>query len=640
MPLQATSGAASYDAFGGGAAAVPNYIEDVFSTVLFNKSSFPATIDGVGFQPDFTWWKERSRAQPNFLMDTLRGPSSFLISNSTAAADTQTNLWVTNSDGWTSSSGAIALDQPYASWNWKRQPKFFDVVTYTGNGANRTIAHNLGSVPGFIIVKRTDATADWQCYHRSLANTQYMVLNSSAAVATGATRWNSTTPTDTVFSLGTDATVNASGGTYVAYLFAHNAGGFGLTGTDNVISCGSFTSDASGNATVNLGYEPQWVLHKRTAGGNWNQSDSMRGMAVTASQNLSPNLSNAESTNDAGNFATLPTSTGFEYSGGSANSTFIYIAIRRGPMKVPTTGTSVFAPIASSAGTGAIQTTGFPVDMQISAYRLGDGENSTVNDRLRGVSSTATDRIVTLKTSATTAESTINGIQSYNWGNTGFGIPTYLAGEPGIYWNFRRAPGFFDEVCYTGDSTAGRTVAHNLAAVPELMIVKGRTNTGNWITYASALTSSNFVSLNTTNASSTLGVWNDTTPTASVFSLGTFGAVNGSGVNYVAYLFATCPGVSKVGSYTGTGTTQVINCGFTGGARFVLIKRTDSTGDWVLWDSSRGMVAGTDPRLALNSTAAEVNQNWVYTTTGGFQIVTSDAAVNASGGSYIYLSIA
>jgi hypothetical protein len=115
---------------------------------------------------------------------------------------------------------------------------------------------------------------------------------------------------------------------------------------------------------------------------------------------------------------------------------------------------------------------------------------------------------------------------------------------------------------------------------------------------------------------------------------------NANGYTYVAYLFASCPGVSKVGSYTGTGTTQTINCGFTGGARFVLIKRTNSTGDWVLWDSSRGMVAGTDPRLALNSTAAEVNQNWVYTTTGGFQIVTSDAAVNASGGSYIFLAIA
>ena len=98
--------------------------------------------------------------------------------------------------------------------------------------------------------------------------------------------------------------------------------------------------------------------------------------------------------------------------------------------------------------------------------------------------------------------------------------------------------------------------------------------------------------------------------------------------------------MSKVGTYTGTGATQTISCGFTGGARYVLIKRTDSTGDWWVWDTARGMVAGTDPRLPYNSTAAETNANWVYTTTGGFQIVTSDATVNASGGTYIYLAIA
>ena len=116
--------------------------------------------------------------------------------------------------------------------------------------------------------------------------------------------------------------------------------------------------------------------------------------------------------------------------------------------------------------------------------------------------------------------------------------------------------------------------------------------------------------------------------------------VNGSGSTYVAYLFATCTGVSKVGTYSGTGATQTISCGFTGGARFVLIKRTDTTGDWYVWDTARGMTSGTDPYLLLNSTAAEVNANNVYTATGGFQIVGTGAGINASGGSYIFLAIA
>jgi len=100
--------------------------------------------------------------------------------------------------------------------------------------------------------------------------------------------------------------------------------------------------------------------------------------------------------------------------------------------------------------------------------------------------------------------------------------------------------------------------------------------------------------------------------------------------------------VSKVGSYTGTAATQQINCGFTGGARFVLIKRTDSTGDWYVWDSARGIVAGNDPYLLLNSTAAEVtNTDYVDTYSAGFEISsTAPAGINANGGSFIFLAIA
>jgi len=130
--------------------------------------------------------------------------------------------------------------------------------------------------------------------------------------------------------------------------------------------------------------------------------------------------------------------------------------------------------------------------------------------------------------------------------------------------------------------------------------------------------------------------------TTTSFAVGNDNNVNGSGSTYVAYLFATVAGVSKVGSYTGTGTTNQINCGFTGGARFVLIKRTDSTGDWYVWDSARGIVAGNDPYLLLNSTAAEVTgTDYVDTYSAGFEISsTAPAAINANGGSFIFLAIA
>ena len=151
--------------------------------------------------------------------------------------------------------------------------------------------------------------------------------------------------------------------------------------------------------------------------------------------------------------------------------------------------------------------------------------------------------------------------------------------------------------------------------------------------------------MNTTDALGTItGIWATTAPTSTTFGVSNGGGSynNGAGMTYVAYLFATCAGVSKVGSYTGNGTTQTIDCGFTGGARFVLIKRTDSTGDWYVWDSARGIVSGNDPYLLLNSTAAEVTStDYIDPYSAGFEISsTAPAAINASGGTFIYLAIA
>jgi hypothetical protein len=128
-----------------------------------------------------------------------------------------------------------------------------------------------------------------------------------------------------------------------------------------------------------------------------------------------------------------------------------------------------------------------------------------------------------------------------------------------------------------------------------------------------------------------------------VFTVGVNNFTNQSGQTFVNYLFASCPGVSKVGSYTGNGTTQTIDCGFgAGGVRFVLIKRTDTTGDWYVYDTARGMTVLTDPYLLLNSTAAEVaTLGSVTTVSTGFALnSTILAAINVNAGTYIFLAIA
>jgi hypothetical protein len=372
--------------------------------------------------------------------------------------------------------------------------------------------------------------------------------------------------------------------------------------------------------------------------------DNMRGMAYTLCNELYADLSAAEV---AQSKTIIPTATGFDVATTDAyinnsGSTYIYIAIRRGPMKTPTVGTSVFSPIAAVSG---VQTTNFPVDMQILSSR--DTASALMNhqviDRLRGVSSTSTAQGNYLNTTSTAAETSASPFSSILMSNVGFQVGNNYAGGSGVFHSFQRAPSFFDSVCYTGTGSA-TTVTHNLGVVPELMIVKRRSTSGSsWAVYVTALGNAARLELDTTGAVlNVTGVWNNTTPTASVFSIGTPVQVNQSGETYVNYLFATCAGVSKVGSYTGNGSSQTIACGFTGGSRWVMIKRTDSTGDWYVWDSARGIVAGNDPHLSLNTTAAEVTtDDSVDTDNSGF-IVNQDAAtnINVTSATYIFLAIA
>jgi hypothetical protein len=627
------------------------FIEDVFSTYLYTgNGSTGQTITNdidLSTKGGLVWIKQRNSAENHKLVDTARGATFSLESNTTIAQATET----TGLTAFTSSGFSLGGDAEfnfntgtYCSWTFRKQPKFFDMVTYTGNQTNRTIAHNLGSVPGMIIVICVSAGGyDKHVYHRSLANTEFLSLNTTNAKGTGANRWNSTTATATEFSLGTDTTVNATGDTFIAYLFAHNAGGFGTAGTDNVISCGSFTTDSSGKATVNLGYEPQYLLIKRANGADdWMVFDVMRGMSQTGLKILVPNSSDAENVLTPGYLS--PTATGFTTPNSGilfSSNLYIYMAIRR-PMKVPTTGTQVYKPLTRT-GTGAtanVTGVGFSPDLILFGDRTAAaGIPTRIHDRLRGptvqLRTSQTDNEFNFNTSCTAIgmDGITLGDDSSNQGVNASGVS---------YGNsyFRRASGFFDIVCYTGTGSA-RTVAHNLTVVPELMIVKSRSTAELWAVYSSSTGNANFLRLNTNAAvQSSATMWDSTTPTSSVFSTAN-NTINASGVTHVAYLFATCAGVSKVGSYTGTGTTQTINCGFTGGARFVMVKATSTTGDWVVVDTARGLVSGNDPFLQLNSTDAEVTgEDILDPDSSGFVVNQTTESINASGVSYIFLAIA
>jgi len=657
MPLQATSGAASYDAFGGGVAAVPNYIEDVFSTYLYTGNGSTQTItNGIDLSTKggLTWIKVRDLTYAHRLFDTARGATKYLETNTTNDQGTAaSSLTAFTASGFSlgSTTQVNGNGATFASWTFRKQPKFFDVVTYTGNGSAQNIAHSLGSTPGCIIVKSTSAATGWGVYHRSVGNTAGLILNGTNASITDSGFWNNTSPTSTQFTVGSGSAVNTNGASYVAYLFAHNAGGFGLTGTDNVISCGSFTTDSVGKATVSLGYEPQFAIIKgSSAVTNWYTTDSMRGWtnqgdSTGSATILQPNTSDAEYAN---NLICYPTSTGF-FANMAGNTTYIYIAIRRGPMAVPTSGTSVYNALTRS-GTGATATVTAgitPVDLVISKS-TDNVRNVSWWDRLRGRGNQIYSNSSAAEIFRSTSLTGFDVQNGYTVGADGDNLVINASGSTYVNWTLKRAPGFFDVVCYTGTGS-NTTVTHNLGVVPELIIVKNRgggQGSQGWISWNAGLPSRlNLLRLDTTaatytEASARLNV--NALPTATQFEVGTDGEVNGSGGTYVAYLFATCAGVSKCFNYTGNGSSQTINCGFTGGARWILIKRTDSTGDWYVWDSARGIVSGNDPHLSLNTTAAEVtSDDTIDTDSTGFVVNQVSATnVNVSSATYIGIAIA
>jgi hypothetical protein len=266
-------------------------------------------------------------------------------------------------------------------------------------------------------------------------------------------------------------------------------------------------------------------------------------------------------------------------------------------------------------------------------------------DKLRGTGTLSTNN-----TNAEYAGGATSGLNSYT--NTGVVIgtnsnPIYAfnyATLPYILYQFQRAPSFFDEVCYTGNGST-QNINHNLQAVPELVIFKNRSTAVNWrVCFDFTATDNNNAVLNTTASANRYNygilVFNSI-PTSTVLPLYSYSQTNGSGNNIVAYLFATCVGVSKVGLYTGNGTTQAISCGFTGGARFVLIKSISSS-NWFVYDTARGITTLTDPYLTLNTTDAETaTLGSVTSTTGGFSLNNSiSPTLNSNGENYLFLAIA
>jgi SPRY domain len=280
-------------------------------------------------------------------------------------------------------------------------------------------------------------------------------------------------------------------------------------------------------------------------------------------------------------------------------------------------------------------------------------------DAIRGV-----DKWLT--SNGTDAETTISGVSAFN--SNGFSLGTNAGGNTSgrsyVAWQWKGGNGTVSNtagsitstvsanttagvsvVTYTGTGTAG-TVGHGLGAAPKLIIFKNRSAAASWIVYHGSISPTNLLTLHNTGAQQNLPAYfNSTAATSSVFSIGSSAStgvdLNTNGSNYIAYVFAEVPGFSKFGSYTGNGSTDgpFVYCGFR--PRYVMIKRTDSTSNWSIYDTARDTYNDSSANLlwANLSNAETALARDIDILSNGFKLRSSDTDSNASG-TYIFAAFA
>ena len=615
------------------------FVENIFSVDTYTGTGGNLTVTtGIDTLNDggLIWLKRRDSAVSHGLFDTVRGTNQQLLSDTTGASEdgssSNNRLYEFTSTGFKVGDHDFGANNgEYVAWTFKKTPGFFDIVSYTGNDtAGRTVSHNLGVAPELMIIKCTSAAFSWRVYHSSLGEGKSLNLQDNSAESGNVYYLNNTAPSSTVITLGQDDSTNGSSSrTYIAYLFASVPG---------ISKIGTFDLAGDGAASVNLGFEPQFILMKDYEGtGSWYMFDTLRGMSRDNRENLYPNLTNAADITTTEN-TIYPTETGFEITTSFGNNKYIYMAIRRGLMGTPTTRSDVFALQNYDAMGGTKDfTTNFPVDMIMNPTynQAGNNDNWAVVDRLRGTSLT---RPEWLSTNNNYGRDHPTGT-SYGWGfdhaNKYTAKDIYNVNQKSLGFAWRRAPGFFDMVHYTGNAT-NRTISHNLGVAPEMMWVKTTVTVRDWAIYHGDAT--NYMEFNTDIASTDdQTYWNDTAPTSTEFTVGTANEVNENNYTLIAYLFATLAGISKVGTFSHTnGSSTDVDCGFSSGSSFIIAKRTDSTGDWYSWNSAKGIVSGNDWYLLINSTADEVtNTDYIDPLDSGFQI-----ASGFTTGTYFFYAIA
>ena len=329
-----------------------NKSTDYFNTLIYsgtggNGTTTTQAITGAGFQPDWVWLKQRSSTQRHQICDVVRGANNIIGTDRDGAAVADTEIINSfDSDGFTAGYQDQANDtgQTYVSWLWRagnsqgssnndgstnttytsaNTTAGISIVKWTPSGSAETVGHGLGAVPKMIITKNLGASQGWFTYHHSIGNTKYLLLNTTAAEATDSNAWNNTTPTSSVFSVGSQF----AGSDYVAYCFAEKTG---------FSKFGSYTGNGSTDGTfVYTGFKPAFVIIKGSSNTeNWHMFDNKRDTFNPTDQALQPNTNAAEFT-ETNVLDFLSNGFKLRISGGGYNGSgvsYIYMAFAKAPL--------------------------------------------------------------------------------------------------------------------------------------------------------------------------------------------------------------------------------------------------------------------------------------------------------------------
>ena len=625
---------------------------------------------GLGFTPDFVWYKTRTQAYDHNLSDSTRGAAKQVRPNRDIAEVSATDQILSfDTGGFTVGSGGDANKDgdDYVAWCLKANggttssntdgsetstvqantDAGFSIVKYTGAGGVDTIGHGLSSAPEMIIVKSLGHSANWYTYHIGLdasSPENYNVrLDQTDARQDSLTYWDDTAPTDSVFTLGTTTGVSKIGTDFIAYCF-HSVEGFS--------KFGSYTGNGSTTGPiVETGFEPAFLMVKGSSNsGGWLMFDNKRNTTNPRTKILYADSSTSETTNS--NIKVDFLSNGFQLVGtdsdyNGSGRTYIYMAFAADPDTEAPTVAKSFSTVAYT-GTGSSQSItglGFqPNFVWLKSRSFGD--NHYLQDSVRG----ATRRI---HSNLTVAEQSPDPTRFTSLDSDGFTLGGDASvngnGEDFVAWAFKaddneptintegtidtlvsaNANAGFSIVNWTGGSSGTATTGHGLSASPELIIQRPVNATSDWFIWHKDLTSGNSLRFTTAAESTAIAF----TVNSSVF----YTNWTNTSYNWIAYCFHSVAGYSKIGSYTGTGTTNSITgLGFQ--PDWLMIKRATggSSNGWVICDSVRGVGVN----LRADTSGAEADES-AYTTSfdsDGFTLAQAGGNTNVSGSTYIYMA--